>query len=68
MAKRYFTMRLNPRMADMDGYPDAEGYLSRTVFETDPTPYPTGILDSYGDPLYAAYELDPVGYVRWSDE
>jgi hypothetical protein len=49
----------------MEEHPDAENYLSRQVYETDPSPFPTGLLDASGEPLYAAYELDPIGFIRF---
>lgn len=63
MPKRYFTLR-RPRQAQIADDPDAENYLTRTVYETDPTPYETGILDQFGEPLWATYELDQIGFIR----
>lgn len=68
MPKRYLTRPKHVRCADWYDGPDAESYLSRQVYETGPTPYQTGILDQYGEPLYAAYELDPVGFVRFDTD
>ena len=63
MAKRYLTRSI--RSGDIDENLNAECYLARTVFETDPTPYQTGILDPFGEPLWAVIESDPIGYVRF---
>jgi hypothetical protein len=60
--KRYLTRR--SRSADIDKGPDAETYLARTVHELDPTPFDTGLLDAFGAPLFAAYEMDPIGFIR----
>jgi hypothetical protein len=60
--KRYLTRR--PRSADYDKGPDAETYLARTVFEPDPAPFETGLLDAFGAPLFAAYEMDVIGFIR----
>jgi hypothetical protein len=60
--KRYLTRR--PRSADYDKGPDAETYLARTVYEHDSTPFETGLLDAFGDPLCAAYEMDQIGFIR----
>jgi hypothetical protein len=66
MIKRYMTSRpmRSARQANCEDGPDAEHYLARTVFEVDPTPYQTGLLDAFGDPLWATYEMDPIGFVR----
>jgi hypothetical protein len=64
--KRYI---INPRLAPMPDWsgdgPDAENYLSRTVHEPDPTPYPIGLLDAQGNELYAVNEMEPIGFVRF---
>lgn len=65
--KRYVTLR-RPRSQDINTEPDAEQYLARTVFEADPTPYQTGLLDAFGEPLWAVIESDQVGFVRWTAE
>ena len=52
------------RAADYDKGPDAEAYLARTIFEVDPTPYETGLLDAFGNPLWACIELDQIGFIR----
>lgn len=65
MAKRYLTRPRHIRSGDIDENLNAENYLSRSVYETDPTPYPTGLLDAFGEPLYATYELDPIGFIRF---
>ena len=59
--KRYFT---RPRLADYDSGPDAENYLSRTVYEPDQTPYETGIFDAAGNMMYAQVIFDQIGFVR----
>jgi hypothetical protein len=60
--KRYLTRC--PRSADYDKGPDAETYLARMVIEPDPAPFETGLLDAFGAPLFAAYEMDPIGFIR----
>lgn len=66
MMRRYVTMR-RPRLAAMDNDPDAEDYLSRTVYEPDDAPQPTGLLDAQGNELYAINEMDPIGFIRFRD-
>ena len=63
MVKRYMTHRPT-RAADYEASPDAETYLARTVHEPDPAPYRTGLLDAFGEPLWAVVELDPIGFIR----
>ena len=63
MAKRYLTRHRFERVPDIDEHMNAENYISRTVYETDPTPYQTGILDPFGEPLWAVIESDPMGFV-----
>ena len=62
--KRYI---IKPRAADIDidSDPDAENYLSRTVYEPDSAPQPTGLFDANGNELYAIDEREAIGFVRW---
>lgn len=64
--KRYVTLGRRPK-AEWEEVATASDYLARTVFEADPTPYQTGLLDAFGEPLWAVIESDPVGFVRWTD-
>lgn len=52
IARRYLS---KPRMAPMpeyvEGGPDAENYLARTVHEADGAPRPTGLMDAQGNEL-----------------
>jgi hypothetical protein len=47
-----------------DHYLNAEDYLGKTVFEPDPTPRPTGLLDAGGNKICVVEELDQIGFVR----
>jgi hypothetical protein len=49
------------RLAKIDEEPDAEHYLARTIFEIDPEPYDTGLID----PIMAAIVTEPIGFIRW---
>ncbi len=53
------------RSADINSEPDAERYLARVVHELDPAPRDSGLLDAYGESLFAIDKLDPIGFVRW---
>lgn len=66
MTRRYVTLH-RPRLADWYDGPDAEDYLSRTVYETESTPQQTGLYDCDGNELYSLIEKDPIGFVRWDD-
>lgn len=61
--KRYFTKARWSSQLDED-VPDLPAL---TVYESDPTPIPTGLLDASGEPLYCTYEIDPIGFVRFED-
>jgi hypothetical protein len=56
-----------PKLADVDGEPDAENYLSRTVYENEPQVLKIGILDASGNDIYMIDEPDPIGFVRWEN-
>jgi hypothetical protein len=58
--KRYFIGKV--RLADYDDGPDAEDYLSRTIYVPDETPYETGILDAQGNMILAQVRIDPIGF------
>ncbi len=60
--RRYCT---KPR-ANRDDW-DANGtdFLARTVYELDPKPIPTGLLDARGNELYAVEEMAPIGFVKF---
>ena len=62
MRRRYI---VKPRMASLDDGLDAENYLARTVFEPDPAPVRTGLLDARGNELFAVVEIGPIGFVRF---
>jgi hypothetical protein len=40
---------------------------SLTVYERDPDPVPTGLLDADGNALYCTYAMDPIGFVIFED-
>jgi hypothetical protein len=61
--RQYITLPHKPRLAHYEDGPDGEDYLSRTVFEPDDSPMDTGLLDSHGNPLYAVYSRQPIGFV-----
>ena len=61
--KRYFTKARWSSQLDED-VPELPAL---TVYESDPTPVPTGLLDASGEPLYVTYEIDPIGFVRFED-
>lgn len=63
MTKRYFTMRFKRvRSEDEDKVSLYEANL--TIYEPDPEPYETGILDAQGQPLWATNEIDQIGFIR----
>lgn len=66
MSKRYFAKPSAHATASYD-FIDASDFLARTVHETDSTPYDTGLLDASGTPIMAAYETEPIGFVRFGD-
>lgn len=59
--KRYLIAN-RPVAADIDSEPDGEDYLGRTVFEPEPQPIGTGLLDAQGVPIYAVHEPRPIGF------
>lgn len=64
--RRYITISHKPRLADIDYDPDAENYLSRTVYEPEPQAIRTGLLNAQGNDIYCVEERDPIGFVNWS--
>lgn len=60
--KRYTTKPIH--MADIEIEPDAEDYLSRTVFE-DNDPIDTGLLDKNGNAIYSFNVMDRIGFRRF---
>lgn len=59
--RRYMVKR--PKSAPLDDFQvDAEKYLATTVYETELTPEPTGVLDAQGNELYAFEEREPIGF------
>lgn len=63
MATRYVTKPA----ADAEFWDEANALdcLAREVYEADPAPRPTGVLDRSGNELYAINEREPVGFVRF---
>lgn len=60
--RKYVTLR-RTKAADVDGEPDAENYLARTVYEQEPQVIDTGILDLHGNPVFAIEAMQPIGFV-----
>lgn len=61
--KRYFTKaRWSSQLEE-----DVPELPALTVYERDPDPVPTGLLDASGEPLYCTFEIDPIGFVRFED-
>lgn len=44
--------------------PNASDYLAKTVYEPEPQPVKTGILDKNGTMLYRVEQRDPIGFIR----
>lgn len=65
--RKYVTIA-KTRMASMEDDPDGEDYLGRTVYEREPIPEPTGLLDKHGNELYAIEDARPIGYVWVREE
>lgn len=56
-----------PRAAHEDVGPDAEDYLSRTVFESEPRVLFTGLLYPDGEPVLRYEHKDPIGFIHWDE-
>lgn len=60
--RQYITIK--PRQAHIEDEPDAEDYLSRTVFESHEL-IDIGVMDNNGDPIMVRECMDQIGYVRF---
>lgn len=63
MPREYFIKR---RSADIDGEPDGEHYLAKTVYEEYEL-IDTGVVDQNGDKIMARRKMQPIGFVRFKD-
>lgn len=62
--RKVFFSRARARYSDDIGGTVIDVCEARTVFELDPSPIPTGILDADGNEIMYAYEMDQIGFVR----
>lgn len=63
--KRYVTM---PVKADDEWWdrPNTES-LAHIVYEPDPSPRETGLLDSSGNKIFSVDTMEPIGFVKLSE-
>jgi hypothetical protein len=64
--RRYITRPrgwLDPSWAD-NGVEHRSGTPTVSVFEADPSPRKTGLLDHLGNDLYAVDHMEPIGFIK----
>lgn len=67
MRKKYTTKHAKFYSNPFDEWDDESSgldCLSRTVYECDPEPYNTGLLNASGEPIYASMQMDQIGFIR----
>lgn len=66
MKRRYVTKNWYPT-GDWEDYDRSASGAAHTVFEPDPSPIPTGLLDASGEPILAVDVMDPIGFIRFDE-
>lgn len=63
----YVTLANRPRSED-DYIINDEIERNLTVYEAEPKPQETGLLDKHGTPLYAVCDRAPIGFIHFGHD